>query len=116
MILFLNKIDLFEKKLQKRPLNTAFPDYKGAKFSEIRDACPRIRDTCPREMSSFTSGPPAYDEAIMFLRGVFDSLNQVQRPLYTHETCATDTSQIQRIIESTIDTIVTKMTESTGFA
>jgi guanine nucleotide-binding protein subunit alpha len=29
MILFLNKIDLFEKKLPNSPLEKYFPDYKG---------------------------------------------------------------------------------------
>lgn len=67
VILFLNKRDLFMEKIQKVPLTVGFDDYEG----------------------------PAndYDAGCEFFREKFESRNrQVDKEIYTHVTCATDTN------------------------
>jgi hypothetical protein len=70
-ILFLNKIDLFAAKLPLSPLNSYFPEYKGANDD--------------------------YDAACAYMLERFTSLNQAgsRKQIYSHYTCATDTTQIK---------------------
>ena len=42
IVLFLNKMDLFEKKLKKFPLNVCFSDYQGR--DNLKEACQFIKD------------------------------------------------------------------------
>jgi guanine nucleotide-binding protein G(i) subunit alpha len=70
IILFLNKIDLFQEKLQYSPLKDYFPDFTGG---------------------------ANYDAACDYLLHRFVSLNQsaATKQIYAHYTCATDTQQIK---------------------
>ncbi|PVU93081.1 hypothetical protein BB561_003483 [Smittium simulii] len=80
IILFLNKMDIFREKLPKSPLNKHFPDY---------------------------SGDNTIDDAGDYILKRFVSLNQSDsKQIYTHFTCATDTSQIKFVMAAVNDIIV----------
>ncbi|ODM92160.1 Guanine nucleotide-binding protein G(i) subunit alpha [Orchesella cincta] len=81
IILFLNKKDLFEEKIKRSPLTICFPEYRGSN---------------------------SYEEAASFIRNQFESLNKRrdQKQIYTHFTCATDTSNIQFVFEAVTDVIL----------
>ncbi|CAB3398277.1 unnamed protein product [Caenorhabditis bovis] len=88
MILFLNKIDLFEIKIQHTNINVALTSYKGPQEKE-----------------------PALD----YIRRRFVSLNKnKKRNIYEHVTCATDTGQIQVVIDSVIDVVIQHTMQKVG--
>ncbi|WKY10671.1 hypothetical protein Q1695_002774 [Nippostrongylus brasiliensis] len=89
MILFLNKKDLFMEKIKRVNITTAFPDYEGGQN---------------------------YDEAVAFIKLKFAelNLNPDKKTIYMHETCATDTNQVQLVISSVIDTIIQKNLQKAG--
>jgi len=83
IILFLNKKDLFEKKIAKSSLTLCFPDY---------------------------TGPDRYEEAARYIQMQFEDLNKRKesKEIYTHFTCATDTSNIQFVFDAVTDVIIKK--------
>ncbi|CAJ0963857.1 unnamed protein product, partial [Mesorhabditis belari] len=89
MILFLNKKDLFREKIHLVPLGQYFREYRGAN---------------------------TYEDAMSFLAETFKAMNEYRRhrKLYVHETCATDTTQVQFVIDSVIDTVIGKNLRGTG--
>lgn len=89
IILFLNKKDLFEEKIQKSPLSMGFPDYTGGN---------------------------TYDETSSFIQQKFENLNKRkdQKKIYTHFTCATDTSNIEFVFDAVTDVIIKNNLSSCG--
>uniref|UniRef100_A0AC35U8N1 Guanine nucleotide-binding protein subunit alpha n=1 Tax=Rhabditophanes sp. KR3021 TaxID=114890 RepID=A0AC35U8N1_9BILA len=80
MILFLNKKDLFTEKIKKTSIKLAFDDYKGSN---------------------------SYDDQVKFIEEKFEQLNaNPDKTIYIHQTCATDTNQVQMILDSVIDMII----------
>ncbi|KAJ5511812.1 Heterotrimeric G-protein alpha subunit [Penicillium expansum] len=80
IILFLNKIDRFKEKLPVSPMKNYFPDYEGG--ADYAAACDYILNR-------------------------FVSLNQAeQKQIYTHFTCATDTTQIRFVMAAVNDIII----------
>jgi len=80
MILFLNKIDLFAAKIERVPLNTCFPNY---------------------------TGPNTFEDCTRYIAELFRSVNRNPNKLiYTHLTCATDTSNISLIFEDVKNAIL----------
>ncbi|CAO4376035.1 unnamed protein product [Caenorhabditis nigoni] len=83
MILFLNKMDIFEEKIRHIPLNICFPEYKGG--------------TSVTETSNY-------------IRSVFEKLNKrkstAQKEVYSHFTCATDTNNIRFVFDAVTDIII----------
>lgn len=78
-ILFLNKIDLFKQKLTTSPLANYFSDYKG----------------------------DSYESASQYITQRFVSLNSsVEKQVYTHLTCATDTEQVRFVMTAVNDIIL----------
>jgi len=79
IMLFLNKTDLFKEKIEKKDLTCCFPDYTGGRN---------------------------YDKATSFIKEKFNEKNsQPGRSLYTHFTCAIDTTNILfvfRVVKETI--------------
>lgn len=72
IILFLNKKDLFAKKIVKQPLTICFPTYPGKN---------------------------TYEEASAFIQDQFLAQNDNPRKLiYPHFTCATDTQNITYVV------------------
>ncbi|WKT48828.1 Guanine nucleotide binding protein (G-protein), alpha subunit [Fusarium oxysporum f. sp. vasinfectum] len=80
IILFLNKIDRFKEKLPVSPMKNYFPDYEGG---------------------------DDYAAACDYILNRFVSLNQHEtKQIYTHFTCATDTTQIRFVMAAVNDIII----------
>mmetsp|Transcript_7339 Transcript_7339/g.14086 ORF Transcript_7339/g.14086 Transcript_7339/m.14086 type:complete len:315 (+) Transcript_7339:336-1280(+) len=80
LLLFLNKSDLFEKKLPHVELNVCFPDYEGANEKK---------------------------EAEDFIRDKFVSRNRnTNKQVYTHITNATDTGNVHVVFNTCQDIII----------
>ena len=83
IILFLNKTDLFRKKIEKIPITICFPDYNGES---------------------------TFDQAATFIQEKFKSLNRhKEKMIYTHFTCATDISNVRFVFNAVSDVILTKV-------
>ena len=78
MILFMNKMDLFEDKIHRSLLCDHFPNYKGG------------TDT---------------HKARKFVTDLFEKSASVQREVYHHYTCAKDTKNIDRVFDVVTDLI-----------
>jgi len=80
IVLFLNKIDLFAAKIERVPLSTCFPNY---------------------------TGPNTFEDCTRYIADLFRSANRnTNKLLYTHLTCATDTSNISLIFEDVKNSIL----------
>jgi ABC-type uncharacterized transport system substrate-binding protein len=80
MILFLNKKDLFQEKIETVDLNCCFDDYKGG---------------CD------------YDKAVQFIQEKFLAQNEnPKKLLYPNITCATDTKNIQVVFTAVQDIVL----------
>jgi len=79
MILFLNKRDLFYEKIQQVPLTVCFPDYR-----DVND----------------------YEHGCAFIEAQFLARNKQRKKVYTHTTCATDTSNVQAVFNAVKDIVV----------
>ncbi|XP_043979286.1 guanine nucleotide-binding protein G(i) subunit alpha-2-like [Gambusia affinis] len=81
IILFLNKMDLFEKKIEHSPLSICFPEYTGLNN---------------------------YKEAAAYIQSKFEELNKKKdtKEIYTHFTCATDTENVQFVFDAVTDVII----------
>eukprot|EP01083_Nonionella_stella_P036919 100702_1 len=93
VILFLNKSDLFEKKVGKYPVKEHFKDFEG---NEV------------------------YDEIIEFFKQKFKDQRRDKRDghkteIHFHVTCATDTSCVKKMFESCRTIIIKKELQIQGF-
>ncbi|XP_074646683.1 guanine nucleotide-binding protein G(o) subunit alpha isoform X2 [Tubulanus polymorphus] len=80
IILFLNKKDLFEEKIKKSPLTICFSEYTGKQ---------------------------TYEEAASYIQAQFEAKNKSQtKEIYCHQTCATDTNNIQFVFDAVTDVII----------
>merc|ERR1719464_1651957 len=75
MILFLNKRDLFAKKIESVPL------------------------TICNSFTSYDGEPRSFDQTTKYVRKAFTSLNKnpEKRNIFTHITCATDDDNISKV-------------------
>jgi len=81
IILFLNKKDLFEKKITKVPLNVCFENYDG---------------------------PNEYEPARAFIEKQFlAQIHNPQKLFYVYTTCATDTQNVKFIFRAVKDVFIT---------
>lgn len=88
MILFLNKSDLFQKKIQKVTLRVCFPEYDGE---------------------------DNYKEGSEYLRLKFMQKNRTDnKVVYTHVTCATNTQNVQRVFDAVKDIIIRTSLKQAG--
>ncbi|KAJ3107528.1 guanine nucleotide-binding protein subunit alpha [Phlyctochytrium planicorne] len=88
IILFLNKIDLFRKKLLTIPISNYFPQY---------------------------SGPNSYEPASEFFASKFMALNKfAEKKIYIHFTWATDTKQIRTVLITVNAIILRQNLEASG--
>uniref|UniRef100_A0A8R1DN63 Uncharacterized protein n=1 Tax=Caenorhabditis japonica TaxID=281687 RepID=A0A8R1DN63_CAEJA len=91
VILFLNKIDLFEEKIvkKKRSITIAFEGY---------------------------SGPAGdLDAAVKFIEKKYRSVaDNKEKNIYCHHTCATDTQQVQYVLDAVLDTILSSKLKGCG--
>ncbi|MES1913243.1 MAG: hypothetical protein MHM6MM_005450 [Cercozoa sp. M6MM] len=79
VILFLNKRDLFEEKIERVPLTVWRPDY---------------------------SGPNTYDAGIEYLTREFEARNRTTNKVYTHVTCATNKDNVSHVFFAVKDIIL----------
>jgi len=88
MILFLNKRDLFAIKIQKVPLTVWDANYTGGQD---------------------------YDTAVSYLQDVFEKKKQSStKVIYTHVTCATDTSNVGAVFNAVKDIIINQSLSQAG--
>ncbi|KAJ3424311.1 guanine nucleotide-binding protein g(o) subunit alpha [Anaeramoeba flamelloides] len=88
-VIFLNKIDLFREKIKKYDLSETFPDYKGG--NDV-------------------------DEAKKFLKKKFLSEGQNgKRNIFVHETCATDTKNIEMVFDAVNTSILEESLKIGGY-
>ena len=87
IILFLNKKDLFEKKIKIQPLTICFPEYDGKN---------------------------EYEQASNFIGNKFMVLKDHQEQIYSHFTCATDSENIKLLFTSVTETILNNSLKETG--
>lgn len=87
-ILFLNKIDLFEKKITLSPIKKYFPEYTG-KNGDV-------------------------DAGLRYFEGIFLRLNRTNKPIYLHRTCATDTQSMKFVLTAVTDMIVQQNLKKSG--
>ena len=77
MILFLNKIDLFQEKLRYSSLTAYFPDFKGSTF-------------LTSDLTQYLGDEKNYLEASRYFQRKFIRLNRsAEKEVYTHFTNAT---------------------------
>eukprot|EP00003_Mantamonas_plastica_P031333 TRINITY_DN810_c0_g2_i1.p1 TRINITY_DN810_c0_g2~~TRINITY_DN810_c0_g2_i1.p1 ORF type:complete len:352 (-),score=119.38 TRINITY_DN810_c0_g2_i1:143-1198(-) len=89
MVLFLNKTDLFKDKILKVPLTQCFPDYEGGQ---------------------------EYEPAVEYIKEKFIELNRSDhKEVYPHETCATDTKNIEYVFKAVKDIILKNNLRQSGF-
>ncbi|CEP11440.1 hypothetical protein [Parasitella parasitica] len=87
IILFLNKIDVFQQKFKKIPLKNFFPDYEGG--SDI-------------------------NKAIKYILWRFNQTNRAKLNIYPHVTQATNTSNIAHVFNAIKDTIIQNHLKDSG--
>lgn len=91
IMLFLNKIDLFEEKLPRVPLTVCFPEYKGAADN--------------------------VDQAVDYIKQQFLKLNgNKNRMIYCHPTCATDTDNVTFVFRSVTSIIINQAFKDSGLS
>jgi len=79
IMLFLNKKDIFQKKIQEVPLNVYFKNY---------------------------TGPNEYNKACSFIRKEFLKLAPPNKQIHVFKTCATDTNNIRLIFRTVKEHII----------
>lgn len=79
-ILFINKMDIFEKKILKSPIKKYFPQYQGPN-GDVK-------------------------EATKFFETSFQNLNRTPKPIYVHRTCATDTQSMRFVLTAVTDMVI----------
>lgn len=98
-ILFLNKKDLFAEKIPRSPLTICFPEYKGNLSHTVFDSL----------------GQQNQIECINYIQWKFEQLNRSNvREIYCHHTCATDTNNVQFVLDASCDMIIAKNLKSMG--
>lgn len=104
IILFLNKIDIFKEKLPHSPLRNFFPDYHGKFFCKL-----------PSGTELTETEEEDYSLACDYILSRFVSLNQSDsKQVYTHFTCATDTTQIRFVMAAVNDIIIQENLRNCG--
>jgi GTPase SAR1 family protein len=89
MILFLNKRDLFEMKMVKKPLSKYFPEYTG--------------------------GDDNVKAAHKFWEEKFKAKNKMtEKSIYTHVTCATDTGNVKFVFNAVVAIILEDNLKASG--
>lgn len=100
IILFLNKKDLFQEKIQHTSIKVAFDHYTGKIVKN--NNCSNL-------------GPQTYTDSVKFIKEEFEIVNKnKKKTIFVHETCATDTDQVQKILESVISMIIQQNLHKSG--
>jgi guanine nucleotide-binding protein subunit alpha len=88
-ILFLNKVDMFEKKIQTTNIADTFPEYTGGKD---------------------------FDKAIEFFKKMYLDLvrNVPVADIKVHVTCALDTTQVEKVLSVVRDFVASESLRRQG--
>lgn len=90
VILFLNKIDLFQEKITRVPLRTCFPEYTGLDGD--------------------------WASAADYIKQSFRSLSkEKEKEIFAHFTCATDTDNVNKVFADTRKIVLRHNLEKLGF-
>ena len=112
MILFLNKVDLFREKLKTIPVRID----NGPKKRYESFNGPFVKIGTPEAEFGNPSFEAAYDAAREFFLQLFLRRNQqVDKEIYHHITCATDTSNIKVVFNACKDIILKNNLRGSGF-
>lgn len=87
IVLFLNKKDIFQRKIGKIPLSQYFPDYEGGKD---------------------------YSRATDYIKQKFLALNVNKLQIYPYLTEATDTNNINLVFAAVKETVLTNSLKQSG--
>jgi len=95
LILFLNKCDLFAQKLETKTISVCFPDYVGDN---------------------------SYSDCCQFIRAKFEARNRQidkdfpenSKKIYSHITCATDTSNVKAVFNAVKDIVIRDALKAAG--
>ncbi|KAJ3451116.1 guanine nucleotide-binding protein g(o) subunit alpha [Anaeramoeba flamelloides] len=90
IILFLNKKDMFEVKIKETDLSVCFEDYTGG--NDFKKAVSFIKEK--------------FEEASKSEEGEVDQDEDIVRELYSYETCAIDTKNVEVIFKMVSDYIL----------
>ncbi|GAA5939068.1 guanine nucleotide-binding protein subunit alpha [Sporobolomyces koalae] len=92
IILFLNKVDLLEQKIRTNPtmIETCLPDYTGR----------------PDDIHAIKHHLLSRFESAGSRRG---------RPIFTHFTCATDTTMMRPVLRAVMESVITSLLSESGF-
>jgi len=91
IILFLNKMDLFEDKIKRVRLKPYFPEYEGPEYS--------------------------LEDSFKFIQSKYTTMSEDKnRLIFPHKTCATDTKNIERVFEACKVTILKASLDRIGFS
>ncbi|KAJ6239710.1 guanine nucleotide-binding protein g(o) subunit alpha [Anaeramoeba flamelloides] len=90
IILFLNKKDMFEDKIKETDLSVCFEDYTGG--NDSKKAISFIKEK--------------FEEASKSEEGEVDQDEDIARELYSYETCAIDTKNVEVIFKMVSDYIL----------
>ncbi|KAI8895735.1 guanine nucleotide binding protein, alpha subunit [Globomyces pollinis-pini] len=88
MVVFFNKTDLFQKKVNKIPIKNTFQDYEGK--------------------------PGSNSQGLEFFKKKFKDLNRTGRPIMVQFTCCTDCNSMKIIGDSIIKNVLEKNLETLG--
>eukprot|EP01112_Ceratiomyxa_fruticulosa_P018263 TRINITY_DN580_c0_g1_i1.p1 TRINITY_DN580_c0_g1~~TRINITY_DN580_c0_g1_i1.p1 ORF type:complete len:355 (-),score=48.70 TRINITY_DN580_c0_g1_i1:103-1167(-) len=88
MILFLNKCDIFKEKITKTPLSKYFPEYTGG---------------------------ANYEKACEFMKAEYCKKATSGKEIFTHITCATNTSTIEVVFSAVLQTVLTNSLSNAGY-
>jgi hypothetical protein len=90
VILFLNKVDLFDEKIKKYDLSIAFPDYEGGLDRE---------------------------KSLEFIKQEYTDMNDDEsKQIYTHVTDATNTENVQFVWKATNHILISNNLASSGLS
>ena len=115
MILFLNKKDLFEKKIKVTDIRMPHPHERGR---YLFDDYTFGKCTCGK---GFPSEKPCtcgvQDEGKSYLRNLFLRVNRREEnsAIYDHVTCATDTSNVDKVFNACKEIIMNNNLAGSGF-
>ncbi|KAL6936655.1 hypothetical protein ACO0R3_000255 [Hanseniaspora guilliermondii] len=88
VMLFLNKIDIFIKKIKQSPLNTYFPEYSG----DPKDA----------------------KASVKYILSLLKARNRANLTIYPHVTQATDSSNIELVFATLAETVLENKIKNLG--
>jgi hypothetical protein len=94
LILFLNKSDIFKKKIQTQPLSQCFQDYE--------------------EFATASNGDNEFEKSCDYIKEQYNRVFNGSR-LYTFVTCALDSKNCEKVFLAVRDAIMAKVFQNTHF-